>query len=355
MSSAIPNINLGFGASPTQIDKYQVTATGAPFSISLATNYNRVEVYDITSYQNLTTSGKLLYAWWDTAETNGSAYISSGTTTAIIPSYVATSGIYLRLGGYPQQLPAITGGTIITNATPAVATVPSTAGLVNGMNVILYGITGMNQIDQYVFTIGTVTATTFTLPNLPAAGFAAGATSFNVQPVNLFPVIPRANFITAAQSVGTQTVLELSYTHNYWIGMTLTLTIPTNFGVGWNATGAATSVYTVTATGATLNGSTNTITINLNSSTFAPFTFPANTVTGSNQFSPAQVVPIGQQAPPYQPVSSATVYQNTTLVNSSPILTLGSNVCGLANDQLLIYGYTQNTVQNPAMTYNPQF
>lgn len=358
MASQIPNFNGGFGNAYTQVDRYDVTSPGIPFAIQLQTNYTRLQVSNQTTWGTAPATPVPITSWWTQADTQGSAYMLTSTASSPIveSQYTATNGIYVRASGYPMPSAPITGGTTITAATPPICTVPSTAGLVNGMNVQLYNIAGMFQITGYVFTIGNVTPTTFTLPNLPAASFAGGATSFTVQPVNIFPVTPTANYITAASSVGVNTVFELAFTHNFFVGMTCTLTIPTQYGIGWDTTGALTAVYTVTAVGATLNGSTNTITINLNSSSFGPFAFPSSATAATTKIAPAQVIPVGQVPPPYLPISSTATYQNTTLMNPVPYLTLGSVVCGALNDQLTIWGYTENYItQGSPNIYSPMF
>jgi hypothetical protein len=101
-----------------------------------------------------------------------------------------------------------------------------------------------------------------TLSFLNASGFAAPATSFNVQAVTPPTIVttPALNFITGIASVGTQTVITLSYTHNFFVNGTVWLTLPNYFGMNGLdiANAGIPNPYNITAV-STVN---NTITIN---------------------------------------------------------------------------------------------
>lgn len=69
--------------------------------------------------------------------------------------------------------------TNITQSNPPTVTSPG-HGFVNGNNVIIVGVDGMIEVNEHWFTIGNVTANTFTLNNVNATSYGAYLDSGNV-------------------------------------------------------------------------------------------------------------------------------------------------------------------------------
>ncbi len=177
-------------------------------------------------------------------------FFSSGGVSAFEPSY----------GEFGPNL-TITG---ITAASPAVVT--STAhGLADGDQVIIQGGTGMQQINGQVYQITVVDANQFSLNSLNTTGFGAktGGVAKRVlypgiwQPQSLFPII-----ITQA----AQAVITTSINHGYVAGQEVLLSVPADFGMT-QADGKIAEIVSVTA---------NTMTIDLNTTGFTAFAFPAS-------------------------------------------------------------------------------
>lgn len=158
--------------------------------------------------------------------------------------------------------------TAITAANPAV--VSSTShGFSNGDRVVIYGTTGMLQIGGMNFTVSSVSANAFTLAGLDASGFAAAATAgFARKIAPLAEVEPESLFITNITQA-TSAVVTTAVEHDYVVGQVMYFSVPAEFGMSqMNAKqGRITAV------------ATNTITVDIDSSGFDAFAFPASTAT----------------------------------------------------------------------------
>ena len=325
------------GNTTSIVDRYTITATGLPLTVPLAQGYTRVDLFNQSTWGLSPVTPVMQYAWWNNSIPNGYAYITENVTaTATLQNTsVAANGIYMLNSAFPQQYPVLTGGTSITNANPAVATIANT--FVNGQVVRLTNVVGMSQINGMEFTVSNVSPTSFTLAYLNASGFAAPATSFNVQAVTPPTVVttPAINFITGIASVGTTTVITLAYTHNFFVNGTVWLTIPNYFGMtGLDiAVAGVPNPYIITA----VSTANNTITINVNSSSFPAFAFPTNAFATANHITPAQVNPYGQVPNIYNP--------NTSQQNAIWYLGLGSSVCGAVGNIIYANCYAEGIIQ----------
>jgi hypothetical protein len=156
----------------------------------------------------------------------------------------------------------------------------------------------MLQIAGWDFSVSAVNpGVTQTIANLPAGGgagelaFAAAATAgfIRVIPFNprFYPVVRRITNI----GLGATTVISMNVTHQYTVGQKVRLKVPAVYGtVQLNGlTG------TITAIGTALTGSTNTITLDINSAGFTAFTFPTSAVAANGVDIPL-VIPIGEAA-----------------------------------------------------------
>lgn len=203
-----------------------------------------------------------------------------------------SSGGFTYVPGTPPQGPAI-AGTTITNANPAIASAPNSFS--DGDRVRIYNVTGMQQISAMAFTVSSANALNFTLLGLDASGFLAGATAFTVRKIPQFEnVLPEYLFITGI-SQASQAVLTVSTLHDYVAGMKIRIDIPYSYGMqemnGLTGTIVAVGAYTIT--------------VDINSSGFTPFAFPASAVSAAiPRF--ATLAPSGQKA--YYDTVTATQY-----------------------------------------------
>lgn len=177
-----------------------------------------------------------------------------------------------------QAANAITG---ITAANPAVVTQTNTYS--NGDIIRIYNTTGMLQIAGMDFQISSVSGAGYTLLGLPATasnGFAAAATAGNTRRISkLGAVEPEFLYITNI-SQATQAVVSTSVdpANHYSVGMKIHFSIPSSLGMVEmdQLTGTIVAVNAVAA--ASDIGAYN-LTVDIDSSAFTAFAFPASTAS----------------------------------------------------------------------------
>jgi hypothetical protein len=86
--------------------------------------------------------------------------------------------------------------------------------------------------------------------------------------------------------------VTLSVTHGYTVGQQISFVIPTVTALAFGMTELDGTEATIVAIGqADVNGFTNTITVDVDTTGFTAFAFPLTTDPG---FTPAQVIPVGE-------------------------------------------------------------
>ncbi len=270
------------------------TATAAAKTLSLPSGYTKFELYNTTDLADAS-STEVFYAVGTSAMPAGGALysIGNGGSSVLAPKYTSTQGFTFvsdsagtANGGYVAL-----SGTEINRANPAVASTGSTTGLVDTVSVVrLKGTTGMLQVSGMDFTVGTiVTDTSFQLKYLNNSGFAADATSGSYQIINADPrFYPRRRFITAITTGASSTEIRMSVTHGLTVGQAVRIICPAAFGM----VEINNLIGTITAINVTL---TNSITVDIPSSSFTAFAFPTS-ATAAAGVTFAQVVPVGEAA-----------------------------------------------------------
>ena len=196
-------------------------------------------------------------------------------TTHAVGTTLISSGGFTYVTDYPAPAAAITG-TTISQASSAVAAATNTFS--NGDRVVLYGTTGMAQIGGMSFTVSSVSGSGFTLIGLNSSGFATAASAFKARKISPFnPVVPEFMYVTAV-SQAAQAVVTVSVdpTSLVYVGQKLVFQIPSSFGMtqlnSENLNGIPAIVTAV-------NYAAYQFTINVNSSAFTAFAFPASTAS----------------------------------------------------------------------------
>ena len=219
-----------------------------------------------------------------TNQNDGIRWKKTNSTNAINIDTFATataSNGFTYVTSVPVTEPALTG-TTITNANPAVATVTNTYS--NGDRVRIYNAVGMQQISGMEFTISSVSGSGFTLLGLDASGFSAGATAFQVRRIsNLDPVEPEALYITGI-SKALQAVVTVSQQHEYVVGMLVHFSIASSQGMP----------EINQMTGKIVAVGTYTMTVDIDSTNFTTFAFPASTASPTAQLF-STIAPAGQR------------------------------------------------------------
>lgn len=301
----------------------QIISTGAATSIALPFPPTGVKVYDITKI-NANAINNYRWAWWKAPMTNGSAVIgtSNAGNTDVLETIVGTNGISIVDTSQPN-LGAAVVGTAISQAAAAVVT-SAAHPFVVGDIVQLTNTTGMLQIAGMDFTITATAAGNYTLGNLNtllANGFTAPGTAATARKVGNQPYYyPRRRFITEVSNAVNARV-TMSVTHGYTVGQKVRIIVPAAFGMTQinGLVGTITAIGNLDAAGV----STNTIDLDINSSAFSNFAFPASFVNYFGQF--AEVVPIGDDTP---------TLAGATINTASFLVTLGTSVVGSNLDVL---------------------
>ncbi len=204
----------------------------------------------------------------------------------------------------PQGANAITA---ITAANPAVVSQTNTYSA--GDVLQLYNTTGMLQIAGMNFQISTVTGSGYTLLGLPATasnGFAAAATAGYTRRISMYNAVePEYLFITNI-SQATQAVVSTSVdpSNHYVVGMKIHFSIPGSFGMTQmnQLTG---KILAVNAVSATSNIGAYNLTVDIDSSAFTAFAFPASTAS-----------PTAQLFATLAPAGASTQFNPVTLVQT---------------------------------------
>lgn len=186
--------------------------------------------------------------------------------------------------------------TAITNANPAVVSQTNTYN--NGDILRLYGTTGMLQIAGMDFQISSASGSGYTLLGLPATaanGFAAAATAGFTRRISKNAAVdPEYLYITGiSQAVQAVVSTSVDPSNYYVVGNKIHFSVPSSFGMSQinQMTGTILAVNAVSATGAI--GAYN-LTIDINTSAFSAFAFPASTGSPTTALF-ATLAPAGSQ------------------------------------------------------------
>lgn len=269
------------------------TSTGVSEILVLPSGVDWLWVKNITqSYAAASGQGVEYYWQLGMAQGRGTIYTKTAVTNALaIAQIAANSGFYLvdTTVNVPGASLALTG---ITNGNPPVVNTANTAGLVSGNVVRIFNTVGAQQLGGLDFTIDNIVGgVSFDLAYMvPIANANPGAGTFRVIPYNPY-FYPRVRYITNI-SQASQAIVTLSVDHNFTVGQVVRFIIPTVTASTYGMTelnGVQATIVNIDQPDA--NSITNTITIDVDTSGFTAFAFPLTTAPG---FTPAQVVPIGE-------------------------------------------------------------
>jgi len=177
--------------------------------------------------------------------------------------------------------------TDITNAAPAV--ISSVAhGLVTGDIFRLVSCTGAKQICGIDFSCTYVGANSFSPTYMPAivAAAAPGADAYVYKVSADHKYYPSNRYITNITQADPG-VVTLSVTHNFTVGQKVRFIVPAKTAAAFGMTQLDGKEATVTA----VSTANNTISVNIDTSVYTAFAFP---LTADMPFTPAQVVPVGE-------------------------------------------------------------
>lgn len=284
----------------TIITQGQFTSTGVGVYIPTPSSTDYFITKNITQLATTQATGRCVMGEWYRgafSANDGIRWKKTNSTSAMNADLFSTSTAsngftYVQATPYVES--AVTG-TAITAANPAVITMTNTYS--DGDRVRLYSTTGMLQIAGMDFTISSVSGSGFTLLGLDASAFAAPATAVTARRISPYDAIePRYLYITKI-SQATQAVVTVSCAHNYVAGELIYFNVPQSFGMK-EISGL---------TGKIVSVGTYTMTVDIDSSAFTAFAFPASSaVPGTTLF--ATLGPAGQRTQQNYITGSQTGY-----------------------------------------------
>lgn len=278
------------------ISRYEVvTSDASDYNFVLKAGEQYVVTENLTQIATTQNPGRVIRGEWygpdlgvaASASNSGIRWKKTNSSNAVEVDTFATataSNGFRYVPTVPNVEAAVTGGTAITNASPAVVSITNSFN--EGDRVRLYGTTGMLQISGMDFTISSVSGSGFTLLGLDASGFAAAATACVARRISDKDAVePRAHFVTKVTQA-TNAVVTLSTTHDYQIGQKVQFQIPSSFGMVQLS--QLEKPATITAIG------TYTVTLDVDSSAFTAFAFPASSGSPTTPLF-ATMAPAGQR------------------------------------------------------------
>ncbi len=312
-------------STDTLIQQGRFISAQVPVTIPLRSGVDWMKVYNKTVAAAAQTTAVGVEYYWQRGfgQGEGWEYLKSNAADAAnLSNYLTTGGftyIDSSINNYGLLNATITA--ISGSATPPVVTNTGTNGLIDGNVVRLFNVAGGQQLGGMDFTIGYNGSTSSTSFALSYMGPIAAATTGSFMQINNDPLYyPTRRSITNITQA-TQAVVTLSVTHGYQVGQLVRMNVPSVFGMTQMNGLQATIVAINTTTTAALTS--NTITLNVDSTAFTAFTFPASS---SNAFTPATVVPMGED-------TADALIQNVNILSDATVNTgyIGMTLAAGAN------------------------
>lgn len=251
----------------TIIQQGSFTSTGEAKILDLRSDVDWMEVINDSQFATTQTPGRGIKFEWQRGLAAGAAYeyFKTDATDVVNATKILTGGFSLIPKG---ASPIITGTTITKNITPVCTA--ANHGFSNGDTVLFTNMTNMVQLPLILFSIGSVTTNTFTLPffSTNGANFVA-ETAFKVQAFPDFSFKPSENFV-AAITKGTQTIVTLTAQAphvNFNVGGQLRFNVPEVFGMQ--------EINTQIGTIIAIDEPTNNYIVDIDSTAFSDFAYPS--------------------------------------------------------------------------------
>lgn len=292
-------------------------------SIPLQSGYQEFELINITDIGSVAAATPVMKAKGTSLMLAGSAYVSTktaGASTLALENTILVNG-FTFVNDSASMLPGpLVATTAVSQANPAVVLTATTAGLIADNTVVrMINVANMQQISSIDFTIGSIAAgVSFDLKYLDSTAFALPGAGGFYRIIPFQPAYyPRRRFITGITQA-LNAVVTMSVTHGYTVGQQVRIVVPAAFGMT-EMNGQLATIVAITT------GATNTITLNIDSTGFTAFAFPATGVASAGVSFPL-VVPVGEAATvPFQNLlDDATVNQDFRgIILGSAVQTIG--------------------------------
>lgn len=306
---------------------------GNPRFIQLPAGWDSIRVVNETvSAAGGAGTGAEFYFRKGMTDGRGMVYNKTAATNALAVAQIAANLGFFVIDTSVTTPGALVATTGINNALPPVVTTGSTAGLIANSSIVrLFAPAGALQLGGIDFTVGAVVAnTSFTLAHMAAIVNATPAAGgYRIVPFNPY-FYPSKRYITKI-SQAAQAVVTLSVNHSYVVGQKVRFKVPAVTAATYGMTALDGVEATIVAVGANDGTSTNTITVDVDTTAMTAFAFPLTAAPG---FTPAEVVLLGENT--RQALLSGTDILADSITNGAAtgLLLMGAATgpAGVAND-----------------------
>jgi hypothetical protein len=253
------------------------TSTGAGVKLNMPSSADYFKTWNITQIAATNPNTVVHGEWFGSKFGAGASAAGKGIqtvkTTAMLESEFAANTGFTYVSVAPvveaQNAAPITS---ITAASPAVVSQAS-HGYAAGDIIQFYSTTGMLQIAGMNFQISTVNANDYTLIGLRAAAFAAAATAGFTRRISKYLAVDPQYLYVTEITQANQAVVRTSVdpTQYYVVGMKVHFSIPYQFGMY--------QMNQLTGTIVAMSAANYTMTVDIDSSAFTAFAFPASSAS----------------------------------------------------------------------------
>lgn len=270
-------------ADNTIIQQGRFTSDATTKIIQLRSDVDWMRVYNWTQTGGSTSTNAVEFYWQrGMAADSGIRYYRGGSNASIYSTAVTSNAFTLIDSTAAPLGSANTTVTAISTASLPIVSLTDTSGLVAGDVVRFVDVAGAQQLGGFDFTIDTVIgSTSFRLPYMAQLGGAGTTGSF--RKVNYDTIFAPRNRYISGMTKASSMVVKMTVTHNMVVGQRVKLVVPSIYDM-IEANGLEGNITAI-------NTTTNTITLDIDSTAFTTFAFPA---TADVPFSPAIVIPFGE-------------------------------------------------------------
>lgn len=270
----------------TILNQGRFTSNGSSQIIQLRSDVDYMHVRNITVATANQTNAVPVEFYWQRGFANGGQwqYLKSNAANAANLSRYVASGGFSLIDSSEQALGQPVAISAITANFPQTVT-HAASDLVTGDVIRLFNIQGGRQLSGIDFTV-TVRNNTSALLQYGIANLGAAATTGSFRKVPFQPQFyPRARTISDITQA-SQAVIRMTVTHGFTVGQIVRILVSPEYGMR--------EINNIAARITAVNAGANTITVNVNSSSFTPFAYPAS--ASAVRVSPPQIIPIGISA-----------------------------------------------------------
>lgn len=290
----------------TIVTQGSFTSTGVGVKIPVPSSADYFKVQNLTQLATTQATGRgVMFEWYkDLVAADNAIEWKKTNSTDALNMVLVTSGGFTYVESAPVvEAQAAAAITAITAASPAVVSQVNTYS--DGDIVRIYNTTGMLQIAGMDFELSSTSGAGYSLIGLRAAGFAAPATAGNTRRISKYAAVdPQFLYVTEITKA-TEAVVRTSVdpTRYYAVGMKVRLSVPSSFGM--------VEMNGLTGTITALSSANYTMTLDINSSAFTTFAFPASSSSPTATLF-ATLAPAGASTK-YDPVTQVQTGYNFTL------------------------------------------